>query len=180
MFSFAERSSSGHNSDSDFAPGLSDDDVRVPSSARGSSISGGRSELESSTAELDSDSDMSDATKGKKAKGGKTSRPSLKHAQSSEGGRSGGSSNFLTAAERRAQDKKTEKKTADDPFEFLKDVRDVGVSNCIYSDLLLKSHSQKDKNRPGDPGYDPRTLYIPNSAWKLFTPFEKQVSCTCV
>ena len=36
--------------------------------------------------------------------------------------------------------------------------------------------AQKDKNRPGDPGYDPRTLFVPPSAWKEFTPFEKQVS----
>lgn len=29
-------------------------------------------------------------------------------------------------------------------------------------------------NRPTDPDYDPRTLYIPSSAWRLFTPFEQQ------
>lgn len=29
--------------------------------------------------------------------------------------------------------------------------------------------------RPGEPGYDPRTLYIPRKAWAEFTPFEKQV-----
>ena len=32
----------------------------------------------------------------------------------------------------------------------------------------------KDGVRPGEPGYDPRTLYIPKSAWNEFTPFEKQ------
>lgn len=36
--------------------------------------------------------------------------------------------------------------------------------------------SQKDERRPNDPGYDPRTLYIPPGAWKSFTPFEKQAS----
>jgi DNA mismatch repair protein MSH6 len=35
---------------------------------------------------------------------------------------------------------------------------------------------QKDGKRPGQPGYDPRTLFIPPKAWKDFTPFEKQVS----
>ena len=32
----------------------------------------------------------------------------------------------------------------------------------------------KEGNRPGDENYDPRTLYIPPSAWKSFTAFEKQ------
>lgn len=31
-----------------------------------------------------------------------------------------------------------------------------------------------DRNRPGDPDYDPRTLYIPPLAWEKFSPFEKQ------
>ena len=34
---------------------------------------------------------------------------------------------------------------------------------------------QKDGVRPGEPDYDPRTLLVPKSAWKEFTPFEKQV-----
>lgn len=32
----------------------------------------------------------------------------------------------------------------------------------------------KDRNRPGDENYDPRSLYIPPTAWKAFTAFEKQ------
>ncbi|EKM57980.1 uncharacterized protein PHACADRAFT_116507 [Phanerochaete carnosa HHB-10118-sp] len=69
----------------------------------------------------------------------------------------GGSSNiFLTAAEQRQQAQKEEKKSNEDPFGFLVDVRD------------------KDGVRPSEPGYDPRTLYIPPKAWKAFTPFEKQ------
>jgi DNA mismatch repair protein MSH6 len=32
----------------------------------------------------------------------------------------------------------------------------------------------KEGNRPGSENYDPRTLYIPSSAWKSFTAFEKQ------
>ncbi|KAL9621161.1 MAG: hypothetical protein Q9160_004412 [Pyrenula sp. 1 TL-2023] len=31
-----------------------------------------------------------------------------------------------------------------------------------------------DRNPPGHPDYDPRTLYIPPLAWKNFSPFEKQ------
>lgn len=31
-----------------------------------------------------------------------------------------------------------------------------------------------ERNRPGHPDYDPRTLYIPPLAWANFTPFEKQ------
>lgn len=71
----------------------------------------------------------------------------------------GGSSSdmFLTAAERRAKQQKDEKKSSEDPFSFLADVRD------------------KDGVRPGEPGYDPRTLYVPQKAWKEFTPFERQV-----
>ena len=33
---------------------------------------------------------------------------------------------------------------------------------------------QKDGRKPADPDYDPRTIYIPSSAWDSFTPFEKQ------
>lgn len=69
---------------------------------------------------------------------------------------------FLTAAERRAKQQKDEKKSAEDAFAFLLDVRD------------------KDGVRPGQPGYDPRTLYIPAAAWKSFTPFEKQVSLSSI
>ncbi|KAL0575514.1 DNA mismatch repair protein msh6 [Marasmius crinis-equi] len=68
----------------------------------------------------------------------------------------GSSMSFLTAAERREQDKKNEKKAGDNPYSFLLDVKD------------------KDGRRPGDPKYDPRTLYVPPKAWKDFTPFEKQ------
>jgi len=32
----------------------------------------------------------------------------------------------------------------------------------------------KEGHRPGEENYDPRTLYIPPSAWKSFTAFEKQ------
>jgi DNA mismatch repair protein MSH6 len=67
------------------------------------------------------------------------------------------SSPFLTAAERNMQDKKLEKKNVEKPFGFLRDIKD------------------KDGIRPGEPGYDPRTIFIPKASWAEFTPFEKQV-----
>ncbi|GJJ14893.1 hypothetical protein Clacol_009163 [Clathrus columnatus] len=66
----------------------------------------------------------------------------------------------LTAAEQRTRDKKTDKIGKEEPFSFLLNIRDV---RCF-----------KDRKQPGDPDYDPTTLYIPPSAWKTFTPFEKQ------
>ncbi|KAJ6618260.1 muts domain V-domain-containing protein [Mycena sp. CBHHK59/15] len=68
-----------------------------------------------------------------------------------------GTRSFLTAAEQRELGKKNEKKESESPYAFLADIRD------------------KDGVRPGDPKYDPRTLYIPPKAWKDFTPFEKQI-----
>ncbi|KAJ8077123.1 DNA mismatch repair protein msh6 [Marasmius tenuissimus] len=86
----------------------------------------------------------------------KKSQPKPKKAVRPSATPVGGSSSFLTAAERREQDKKNEKKSAESPYSFLLDVKD------------------KDGRRPGDPKYDPRTLYVPPKVWKEFTPFEKQ------
>ncbi|KAI5122644.1 hypothetical protein M0805_008727 [Coniferiporia weirii] len=154
----SKKSSDGFGSDSDFMPvDESDAEAPLPSSRYASSVSGSRSEVESSAAELDSGSEQSDAPKKSKGKSTKSTRPALKKGPPAEGAaRSGGSNSFLTAAEQRAKDKKVEKKSTEGAFEFLKEVQD------------------KDKNQPGTPGYDPRTLYIPKSAWASFTPFEKQ------
>lgn len=62
----------------------------------------------------------------------------------------------LTKAERRVEDEKRKRMENEQAYSFLLDVRD------------------KDMNRPGDLNYDKRTLYIPPTAWKTFTPFEKQ------
>ncbi|KAI3629090.1 hypothetical protein CBS9595_000162 [Malassezia furfur] len=62
----------------------------------------------------------------------------------------------LTKAERRVEEDKKRKLENEEAYSFLLDVRD------------------KDMNRPGDLNYDQRTLYIPPSAWRTFTPFEKQ------
>ncbi|KAG8216932.1 muts domain I-domain-containing protein [Butyriboletus roseoflavus] len=58
---------------------------------------------------------------------------------------------------REFQRRRLRRNLQEDPFSFLSDVRD------------------KDGVRPGEPGYDPRTLYIPKKVWVEFTPFEKQV-----
>lgn len=47
----------------------------------------------------------------------------------------------------------------------------------IFNMLQFKL-DQKDGKEASDPDYDPRTLYIPKSAWATFTPFEKQVRTT--
>ncbi|GBE83778.1 DNA mismatch repair protein [Sparassis crispa] len=137
----------------------SDDGGDVPrSSSRASASSSSRpsSRLSayahsSAASEAEGDNDTSAQPKPKKKA---AERLPLKKGGGSEGGV--GSDSFLTAAERRAQQQKAEKKSTEDPFAFLADVKD------------------KDGVRPGQPGYDPRTLHIPEKAWNRFTPFEKQ------
>jgi DNA mismatch repair protein MSH6 len=142
-----------HADDDDFIvpDGASDSDVAsIPS--EGDRRSASRSSARSISG-LDSDEDEEDERpKGKKA----ASKPSGK-SQMSNAPAAISSSPFLTAAERNTQDKKLEKKSVEKPFGFLQDVKD------------------KDGVRPGEPGYDPRTIYVPKSAWAEFTPFEKQV-----
>lgn len=38
----------------------------------------------------------------------------------------------------------------------------------------LSNLRDKEKRAPGDPEYDPRTIFIPPAAWNKFSPFEKQ------
>lgn len=140
-------------------PTYDDDDFIVPDNAsdsdaasipsEGDRRSTSRSSARSVSA-LDSDEGEEDEVpKRKKA----ASKPSGKTQASANAS----SSSFLTAAERSMQDKKLEKKTVEKPFSFLQNVKD------------------KDGVRPGEPGYDPRTIFIPKSSWTEFTPFEKQV-----
>ncbi|KAF9010212.1 muts domain V-domain-containing protein [Cyathus striatus] len=103
------------------------------------------------------DSDVVETRSIKKPKKGKTQgQPKILAPSKNNASRNASSGFFLTAAERREQDMKDDKKAAETPYSFLTDVRD------------------KDGKRPGEEGYDPRTLYVPNAAWKEFTPFEKQ------
>jgi len=137
-----------------------DDDFIVPDGASDSDAAsipseGDRRSTSRSSARsmsgLDSDEDEDEVPKPKKA----ASKPSGRSQASITAAPS--SSPFLTAAERSTQDKKLEKKNVEKPFSFLQDVKD------------------KDGVRPGQPGYDPRTIYVPKAAWAEFTPFEKQV-----
>lgn len=125
-----------------------EDNDRASSRASSSSRPSSRlSAYSRSSGATDAESDEEAPKTKKKA----SARPPLQKESSSMGG-----SSFLTAAEQRALKQKDEKKSTEDPFSFLVDVRD------------------KDEVRPGQPGYDPRTLYIPPRAWTSFTPFEKQ------
>ncbi|KAI0319317.1 muts domain V-domain-containing protein [Amylostereum chailletii] len=136
---------------------VDDDDFVVPDDesdegpSRSSSRASGRSKLTVQTSDEGEDDDGPKAKKSTKFKS-QTSRPPL-----NKGSTTGSSNNtFLTAAEQRAQATKSDKKSHDDAFSFLVNPKD------------------KDGVRPGEPGYDPRTLFIPKSAWNEFTPFEKQ------
>ncbi|KAM3485015.1 hypothetical protein MY8738_001698 [Beauveria namnaoensis] len=65
-----------------------------------------------------------------------------------------------TPAERAAKDPKRKEKAytkePEERYSWLSKIRD------------------KERREPGDPDYDPRTIYIPPLAWSKFSPFEKQ------
>ncbi|KDQ58666.1 hypothetical protein JAAARDRAFT_193200 [Jaapia argillacea MUCL 33604] len=105
---------------------------------------------------LSDDEDDEEAPRKSAAKKKPAKKSTAGGAAVSGGGDAGGNSSFLTAAEQRALTQKKEKKSSDEAYAFLSDLRD------------------KDGNRPSDAKYDPRTLYVPKSAWADFTPFEKQ------
>lgn len=45
---------------------------------------------------------------------------------------------------------------------------------CVLARYPPPFLPQADGNRPGDEAYDPRTLYIPDTAWSSMLPFERQ------
>ncbi|KAJ4482025.1 muts domain V-domain-containing protein [Lentinula aciculospora] len=139
------KSSKASEDDDDFIVPSEDSDIEVGSAKTSSSRSSSRQSYLSDEVENDDEP----VSKNSKLKGKAIVKASAS-AQVSD------SLSFLTAAERREQDKRDGKKAAESPYGFLQDVKD------------------KDGKRPGDPKYDPRTLYIPPKAWKEFTPFEKQ------
>ncbi|GAA5849819.1 hypothetical protein JCM8547_000574 [Rhodosporidiobolus lusitaniae] len=83
---------------------------------------------------------------------GGVARPQLK----TNGSGSGGIGAIKTKAESQREQAKKDKQANEEVFSFLIDPKDI------------------DGIRPNEPGYDPRTLYIPKSAWNEFTPFERQ------
>jgi DNA mismatch repair protein MSH6 len=52
--------------------------------------------------------------------------------------------------------KKAHQSEPEERYAWLADIRDI------------------DRNKPGTPEYDPRTIYVPPNAWREFSPFEKQ------
>ncbi|KAG6861406.1 hypothetical protein C0995_000535 [Termitomyces sp. Mi166 len=147
----ARKSRSNASDDDDFiVPSDSDEDAKSVKSSRSSASS--RRSVVSSEDEFNDDDD--NAKSKSKSKASKKKAPSVKQTPAASNG--GASGLFLTAAERREQGKKDEKKAAETPYSFLEDIKD------------------KEGRRPGEPDYDPRTIYIPKSAWAEFTPFEKQ------
>ncbi|KAI0087410.1 DNA mismatch repair protein Msh6 [Irpex rosettiformis] len=145
------RKSNADDDDAFFVPNDAEDDdddeVLPPSSRASSRLS---NYMHTSTSEPEDDLPALKTI-------AKKSKPKERSAlQKTDASKAGSSDMFLTAAERRALKQKENKKSTEDPFEFLLDPRD------------------KDGVRPGEPGYDPRTLYIPQKAWTTFTPFEKQ------
>lgn len=109
--------------DDDFiVPDGSDEEPRGRSSSCASSrrSSSARSSGRSSYHE---DEDEDEPKKKRSAPG----RPAIKKALTENPSAGNATSLFLTAAEQRTQEKKTEKKSAEDPFGFLVDARDVSV-----------------------------------------------------
>jgi hypothetical protein len=101
-------------------PDDSEDDV-----ASRSSRASKRSSRQSLLSSYEDDEVGPQTTKAKKS-AATASRPSLKNVHGASGSTSTSANNFLTAAEQRAQAMKEEKKSQEDPFSFLLDVRDVG------------------------------------------------------
>ncbi|KAJ7632274.1 muts domain V-domain-containing protein [Roridomyces roridus] len=131
----------------------SDSDMDDAKSQKSSKSSSSKSRSSRGSAISEEDSELEAPAKKSKAK----SAAKKVTADNGASAKVAGNAVFLTAAERREQDKKNEKKDSETPYGFLQDIRD------------------KDGNRPSDGSkYDPRTLYIPPKAWKEFTPFEKQ------
>ncbi|KAF9449836.1 DNA mismatch repair protein msh6 [Macrolepiota fuliginosa MF-IS2] len=154
-----KKSRASSDEDDFIAPSDEDSDAdnkSIRSSSGRSSASSRRSILSGDDDLMDESDNGNSKKKKSKAKNTKPSAKATKPLKAQENTPGAGTSSFLTAAEQREQGKKNDKKAADDPYSFLQDVKD------------------KDSRRPGEPGYDPRTLYIPSSAWKEFTPFEKQ------
>jgi hypothetical protein len=123
----ARRSRASDDDDEFIVPDDSEDDA----ASRSSHVSKRSSRISLLT---DDDDEENPRTQKPKKSLGTAARPSLKKAS---GSGNASTNNFLTAAEQRAQATKDEKKSQDDPFSFLQDVRDV----WIRLDFLPKARS---------------------------------------
>lgn len=113
----------------------SDSDIETTSVISKSSRSSASSQRSAASSEAEEDSDGSGGAVKKpaaKAKGGSKRAPSKKKGLSeADGLPSAGGFSFMTAAEQRELEKKNVKKSAEDPYSFLQDVKDVSVDcNC--------------------------------------------------
>ncbi|KAG6836841.1 hypothetical protein H0H93_002521 [Arthromyces matolae] len=166
------KSRSNASDDDDFiVPSDSEDDARSVRSSKSRSSFTSRRSAASSGDDLSDDNEVEAKSKSK-------TKAATKKTKQTPGPANGSSSNntiFLTAAERREQGKKDEKKAAETPYSFLDDVKDVWATHrSLYLEAYGYFVHQKEGRRPGESNYDPRTLYIPKAAWAEFTPFEKQ------
>ncbi|GAA6023217.1 hypothetical protein JCM10207_004484 [Rhodosporidiobolus poonsookiae] len=158
-----EASASGEDSEDYFDDDLDDalanlSDASAASGASGSSSSSAAAKKKKASAKPKpaSSSTQSSLAGFRAGAGGSATgtgpRPPLKTSASGSGGIGG----IKTAAERAKEKTKQDKKNNEEMFSFLRDPKDA------------------DGNRPNEPGYDPRTIYIPPKAWNTFTPFERQ------
>jgi DNA mismatch repair protein MSH6 len=165
------KSRSAASDDDDFiAPSDSDVETKSQKSTKSASSRSGSSRR----SVISDDDDASEDDEPLKKSKSKSSAKKPAADKAAAPAATSGNSSFLTAAERRQLEKKNEKKESESPYSFLQDIKDVLVHLTPPCKLLTHLTLQKDGNRPNEPGYDPRTLYVPPKAWKDFTPFEKQ------
>lgn len=117
------------------------------------------------------------ATRSKGDKTGGLSQDSLQSSQSpqpSPVSSSAASLSMFASGIKREKQEKSEKSAspASTPLREPKHAQFQKENEERYSWLV--DIRDADGNRPGDKDYDPRTLYIPQSAWAKFTAFEKQ------
>ncbi|BGO99350.1 DNA mismatch repair protein msh6 [Rhodotorula toruloides] len=151
---FAASSTAGEDSDDYFDDGLDDALANLSDSSTHSAASSSSTPPPKSKAKAKAAPKKAAPMARQTSLGGfgASARPQLKSAGSGSGGIGG----IKTAAETAREKAKQDKQSNEEMFSFLVDPKDI------------------DGNRPGEPGYDPRTLYIPPAAWKQFTPFENQ------
>ncbi len=118
---FAARRATLSDDDDFIVPDDSEDDA-----ASRSSRASKRSSRLSLLSDDDDDEENARTEKPKKSLG-TAARPSLKKAHAASGPANTSINNFLTAAEQRTQATKDGKKSQEDPFSFLQDVKDVWI-----------------------------------------------------
>jgi hypothetical protein len=159
---FAARSSRASDDDDEFiVPDDSEDDA----ASRSSRVSKRSSRI--SLLSDDDDEEENARTQKPKKSLGTAARPSLKKAHATSGSGNASTNNFLTAAEQRAQATKDEKKSQEDPFSFLVDVRDVWISRRFVPKARSDAHLRFRRKTVSDLGNLVMTLGHCSSLRKL-------------